>query len=64
MSRRGKGGAPKPASGGSPERHPPGRPWQSVRPDKIERARKLIRDPNYPGPKVVNAVARLLAKHL
>ena len=46
------------------EREPAGKPWLSVRPSKIERARKLIRDPGYPQRKIVDSVARLLAKHL
>jgi hypothetical protein len=35
-----------------------------VRPAKIERARKLIRDPGYPQQKIMDAVGRLFAKHL
>jgi len=46
------------------EREPAGKPWLAVRPAKMERARKLLRDPNYPNGKTIDAVARLLAKHL
>lgn len=35
--------------------------WKSVRPAKVERARKLIRDRDYPQPEVLDAVANLLA---
>ena len=38
--------------------------WKESRPEKVARARKLLKDPNYPSPKVLNSVARLLAKHL
>ena len=46
---------------------PPSAPtpsWQSVRRKKVERARKLMKNPNYPGPAVTGAVARLLARNL
>jgi anti-sigma28 factor (negative regulator of flagellin synthesis) len=35
-----------------------------VRQEKVERAKKLIRDPGYPPDKVVKSVARLLAREL
>ena len=35
----------------------------TLRADKVAQARKLIRDPNYPPPKVVRSVARALARH-
>jgi len=35
-----------------------------VRKDKVARARKLLDNPDYPPPKVLDSVARLLAKHL
>jgi len=34
------------------------------RPEAIARAKKLLKDPNYPSAKVLNSVARLLARHL
>ena len=40
------------------------KPWQSVRKTKVERARKLVKDPDYPTKQVTNAVADLLARHL
>ena len=63
MSRRDPRPLPKKPPAGD-EREPAGKPWLSVRPGKIERARKLIRDPGYPQHKIVDSVARLLAKHL
>ena len=67
MSRREPRSNSKPPSS-SPknpeEREPAGKPWLAVRPAKVERARKLLRDPNYPNGKTIDAVARLLAKHL
>ena len=35
----------------------------TLRADKVAQAQRLIRDPNYPPPKVVRAVARALARH-
>jgi hypothetical protein len=35
----------------------------TLRADQVARARKLIRDPHYPPPKVVRSVARVLARH-
>jgi hypothetical protein len=63
VSRQGQPHTPKPPPAGD-EREPAGKPWLSVRPSRIERARKLIRDPGYPQRKIVDSVARLLAKHL
>lgn len=40
------------------------KPWLAVRKGRVARARKLLDDPNYPPPKVLESVARLLAKHL
>jgi hypothetical protein len=39
-------------------------PWQAVRPEKIERARELIRDENYPSKEILESVADLLANGL
>jgi hypothetical protein len=39
-------------------------PWQAVRPDKVERARKLVQDPNYPSIQILESIADLLAKRL
>jgi hypothetical protein len=36
----------------------------SVRPEKIARAKRLVEDPSYPSPEVIDSVAGLLAKHL
>jgi hypothetical protein len=38
--------------------------WKESRPAVVARARKLLKNPNYPSPKVLNSMARLLAKHL
>lgn len=46
------------------EIEPAGQPWRSVRKSQVARARRLIREPGYPSNKVLNSVARLLAKHL
>jgi hypothetical protein len=43
---------------------PSGKPWLAVRKGKVARARRLLEDPNYPPPKVLDSVARLLARHL
>jgi hypothetical protein len=40
------------------------RSWQSVRKKEVERAKRLVKDPNYPPATVTKAVARLLAKNL
>jgi hypothetical protein len=40
------------------------RPWQSVRPGKVKRARKLIRQKGYPSKAALEAIARLLAEKL
>jgi hypothetical protein len=40
------------------------RPWQSVRPGKVKRARKLVRQPGYPSKAALEAIARLLAEKL
>ena len=39
-------------------------PWQEVRPEKIERARELIRDESYPSKEILESVADLLANGL
>jgi len=52
---------PPPKRGGQP---PAGKPWLAVRKGKVARARRLIADPKYPSPKVLDSVARLLARHL
>jgi hypothetical protein len=39
-------------------------PWQAMRPEKVERARKLIQDENYPSIQILGSVADLLAKRL
>jgi hypothetical protein len=38
--------------------------WKESRPEAVARARKLLKDPNYPSAKVMNSVAKLLARHL
>lgn len=38
--------------------------WQESRPEKVARAKRLLKNPYYPSPKVINAIARLMAKHL
>ena len=40
------------------------RPWEAVRASKVRRARKLLKDPNYPSKKTMEAVAVLLAQSL
>ena len=39
-------------------------PWQSLRKSKIARAKKLVRNGEYPPKKVIESVAKLLARHL
>ncbi len=39
-------------------------PWQSIRPDKLGKARRLVQDKKYPSKKVLESVAGLLADHL
>ena len=58
--------APRTKRKRSPAKPPPpaGKPWLAVRKDKVARARKLLDNPDYPPPKVLDSVARLLAKHL
>ena len=63
MSRNEQRRNPKPSPAGD-EREPPGQPWRAVRESKVTRARKLIRDPGYPSHKIMDSVARLLAKHM
>ena len=41
-----------------------GKASASIRPEKVARARELVRDENYPSPEVIDSVANLLAKHL
>jgi hypothetical protein len=41
-----------------------GQAWDSVRPGKIARARRLVEDPNYPSKQVIESVAVLLAGRL
>jgi hypothetical protein len=38
--------------------------WQESRPEKVARARRLLKNPAYPGPSTLKAVARLLASRL
>jgi len=45
-------------------RRPSPKAGEPSRPAKVARARRLIADPDYPSPRVLRAVARLLAKHL
>ncbi len=52
----------KAASGDAQHNH--AHSWQAVRRKKVERARKLLQNSNYPGAAVTKAVARLLAKNL
>ena len=57
--------APRPARALPVETQPrKSRPWQSVRRKEVERAKKLVKDPNYPPAAVTKAVARLLARNL
>lgn len=39
-------------------------PWNSVRSEKVRRARQLVQDGDYPPPEVLQSVAGLLAQHL
>ena len=39
-------------------------PMDSIRPEKVERARRLVADPDYPPKEVTEAVARLLARNM
>ncbi|HEU0009880.1 MAG TPA: hypothetical protein VFT34_08700 [Verrucomicrobiae bacterium] len=62
MKRKRLSAKPPPSKrGGQPTA---GKPWLAVRKAKVARARRLLADPNYPSPKVLDSVARLLAKHL
>ena len=38
--------------------------WNNVRPEKVARAKKLIRRKSYPSKKVLDSLANLLARHL
>jgi hypothetical protein len=38
--------------------------WSSVRSARIERARRLVQNPDYPSSDVLRSVAGLLARHL
>jgi hypothetical protein len=38
--------------------------WKESRPEVVARAKKLLKNPGYPSAKVLNSVARLLARHL
>lgn len=65
--RPGRPAQTSPAPNGRPaQAHAKGTPGSdskaAVRKDKVERARKLIADPGYPPPKVIQSVARLLAR--
>ena len=40
------------------------KPWQENRPSKVARAKKLLRDPSYPTPEIMQSVADLLARKL
>ena len=39
-------------------------PWQSLRKSKVAHGKKLVRKSNYPPKKVLESVAKLLARHL
>jgi hypothetical protein len=39
-------------------------PWNSVRSEKVRRARELVQDRDYPPAEVLQSVAGLLAQHL
>ena len=41
-----------------------GESWQSIRPVKVARARKLVANPDYPSKAVLESVANLLADKL
>ena len=38
--------------------------YSAVRQRKVERARQLLRDPNYPPPEVIDSVSQILARKL
>jgi hypothetical protein len=38
--------------------------WDAARPENVERARRLLNDPDYPPPAVVKAVAKTLSRKL
>jgi hypothetical protein len=38
--------------------------WKEIRAEKVARAKKLLEQPGYPSGKVINSIARLMAKHL
>ena len=40
------------------------KPWAETRAGKMARAKKLLRDPNYPTPAILQSVANLLASKL
>jgi hypothetical protein len=40
----------------------PDKPWNEVRKEKLERARRLLQDAHYPSEEVVESVADLLAR--
>ena len=40
----------------------PASPAREIRPEKVARGKELVRDTNYPPPRVVRAVARILAR--
>jgi hypothetical protein len=71
--KQGRGGAshrvrraiprPKP-SPAEPEEPGGSAVWNSTRPRKIAKARRLVADPQYPSKRVLNSVAGLLAQHL
>ena len=39
------------------------KPWEALRKEKVARAKKLLRDANYPSPEVIRSVADLLARN-
>ena len=48
----------------APEQPAGPQPWQSIRPAKVAKARRLVRDEAYPSRKILNSVAEILAENL
>ena len=54
----------QPSPADVPEEPAGGLPWETVRPDKVAKAKQLVQDENYPSKEVLEKVADLLAGHL
>ena len=63
-SRRVRRAVPRPKPSPAEPEEPRGSAWNSTRPRKIAKARRLVADPKYPSKRVLNSVAGLLARHL